>query len=65
VAAQSNTWVCVRSLAGIAVFESRRVHGCASLVGVVSCQVEASASGLSHVQRSPIDCGAFSVTVKP
>jgi hypothetical protein len=38
-------------------FESRRVHGCLSLVSVVCCQVEVSATGRSLVQRSPTDCG--------
>ena len=37
-------------------FESRRWHGCLSLVNVVCCQVEVSASGWSLVQRSPTDC---------
>jgi hypothetical protein len=38
-------------------FESRRGHGCQSLVSVVCCQVEVSASGRSHVLRSPTECG--------
>ena len=38
-------------------FESRRGHGCLSLVSVVCCQVEVSATGWSLVQRSPTDCG--------
>ena len=38
-------------------FESRRGHGCLSVVSVVCCQVEVSASGWSLVQRSPTDCG--------
>ena len=33
-------------------------HGILSLVGVVFCQVEFSASGLSLVQRNSTDCGA-------
>jgi len=32
-------------------------HGCLSLVSVVWCQVEVSASGLSLAQRSPTECG--------
>jgi hypothetical protein len=32
-------------------------HGCLSLVSVVCCQVEVSASGCSLVQRSPTECG--------
>ena len=38
-------------------FESRRGHGCLSVVSVVCCQVEVSATGWSLVQRSPTDCG--------
>jgi len=38
-------------------FESRRRHGCLSLVSVVCCQVEVSASGWLLVQRSPTGCG--------
>jgi hypothetical protein len=32
-------------------------HGCLSVVSVVCCQVEVSATGWSLVQRSPIECG--------
>ena len=39
-------------------FESRRGHGYLSLVSVVCCQVEVSATSWSLVQRSPTDCGA-------
>ena len=52
-------------------FESRRGHGCLSLVSVVRCQVEVSASGRSLVQRSPTESDVsgsvmcLSVTVKP
>jgi hypothetical protein len=38
-------------------FESRRGHECLSLVSVVCCQVEVSATGWSLVQRSPNECG--------
>jgi hypothetical protein len=38
-------------------FEFRRGHGCLSLVSDMWCQVEVSASGWSHVQRSPTKCG--------
>jgi len=38
------------------VFESRRGHGCLSLVNVVCCQVDVSAVGRSLVQRSRTDC---------
>jgi len=38
-------------------FESHRWHGCLSVVSVVCCQVEVSATSWSLVQRSPTDCG--------
>jgi len=38
-------------------FESHRRHGCLSVVSVVCCQVEVSATSWSLVQRSPTDCG--------
>ena len=38
-------------------FESRREHGCLSVVRVVCCQVKFSASGRSLVQKSPAECG--------
>ena len=37
-------------------FESRRGPGCFSVVSVMCCQVEVSASGRSPVQRSPTKC---------
>jgi len=37
-------------------FESRRGHGCLSLVNVVWGEVEASATVRSLVQRSPTEC---------
>ena len=39
-------------------FESHRGHGYLSVVSVVCCQVEDSATSLSLVQRSPTECGA-------
>ena len=33
-------------------------HGCLSVVIVVCCRVEVSATNCSLVQRSPTDCGA-------
>jgi hypothetical protein len=60
-AARSKASVCVRSLAGIFWFESRRGHGCLSVVSVVCCQVEVSATSWSVVQRSPTDCGVSEV----
>ena len=40
-------------------FESHRGHGCLSVVSVVCCQVEVSATSWSLVQRSPTECGAL------
>ena len=39
-------------------FKSHRVHGCLSVVSVVCCQVEVSATSWSLIQRSPTDCAA-------
>jgi hypothetical protein len=39
-------------------FESQRGHGYLSVVIVVCCQVQVSATSWSLVQRSPTDCGA-------
>jgi hypothetical protein len=56
-------WPCgLRRLSAAARLLGLRVpispgHGCLSLVSVVCCQVEVSASGLSLVQRSPTICG--------
>ena len=36
--------------------KTRREHVCLSVVSVVCCQVEVSATGRSLVQRSPTDC---------
>jgi hypothetical protein len=41
--------------------KSHRGHGCLSLVSVVCCQVEVSATGWSVVQRSPSECGVSNV----
>jgi hypothetical protein len=38
-------------------FESRRGHECLSVVSVVYCKVEVSATNWSLVQRSPTECG--------
>jgi hypothetical protein len=38
-------------------FKSRRGHGNYSVLSVVCCQVEVSASGRSLVQRSPTESG--------
>jgi hypothetical protein len=45
-------------------FESHRGHGCLSVVCVVCCQVEVSATDWSLVQRSPTDCGASLYVIK-
>jgi hypothetical protein len=47
----------MRSLAGIAGFESNRGQGCLSFVSVVCFQIEVSVSGRSLVRRSPTECG--------
>jgi len=48
VAARSKVWVCGRSFVGNACsscgLESRLGHGCLSLVSVLCCNVEVSAS---------------------
>ena len=36
-------------------FESRRGHGCLSLLSVVCCRIEVSATGPSLVQRDPTE----------
>jgi len=47
-------------------FECGREHGGLFLVNVVCCQVEASASGWSLIQRGPTECGVSnSVITKP
>jgi hypothetical protein len=45
-------------------FRSRRGHGCLSVVSVVCCLVEVSATGRSLVQRSPTDCGVSLCVIK-
>ena len=39
-------------------------HGCLSVVSVVCCQVEVSATDWSLVQRSPTDCGSSLCVIK-
>jgi hypothetical protein len=56
VAARSKAWACGFSLVGTGL-ESRRGHGCVSVVIVVCCHVEVSAEDRSLVQRSPDKCG--------
>ena len=45
-------------------FESHRRHGCLSVVSVVCCQVEVSATSSSLVQWSPTDCDASLYVIK-
>jgi hypothetical protein len=45
VAVRSKAWVCGCSFAGIVVSNPPQGHGCLSLVSVVCCQVEVSATG--------------------
>jgi hypothetical protein len=61
VAARCKAWVYGRSLAGIVGSNPARGHGCLSLVSVVCCQVEVSATSWSFVQRSPTVCGVSKV----
>jgi len=58
LAARSKAWVCDRSPAEIVGSNPTGGRGCLSVVSVVCCQVEVSASSWSLVQRSPTDCGA-------
>ena len=57
VTAGTKMWVCGRLFVGIAGFESRRWHGCLSLVIAVRIQVKVSAMGRALVQRSSTECG--------
>ena len=41
-------------------FESRRGHGCLSVVSVVCCQVDVSVSDRSLIQRGLTECGVSS-----
>jgi hypothetical protein len=45
VAARSKTWVCCRSVAGTVGSNPAGGHGCLSILSVVCCQVEVSATG--------------------
>ena len=56
VTARSMAWVCGHSLAGIAGSNPIGRNGCLSLVSVVCCQVEFSATGWSLVQSSLSEC---------
>ena len=52
---KSKVWVCCRLLAGIV--GSNPAGAWMSVLGVLCCQVEVSASVCSFVQRSPTECG--------
>jgi hypothetical protein len=60
VTARSKAWFCGSSLAG---FEFRRKHGCLSLVNIVCCQVQVSATNRSLVQKSPTECACVGACV--
>ena len=59
MAARYKAWVCGRSPAEIVGSNPVGGHGRLSLVRVVCCQVEVSATSWSLAQRSPTDCGVF------
>ena len=54
VAAQSKAWDS-GCLLGWIGFESWWAHGCLSIETVMCCQVDASVSGRSLIQRSPAE----------
>jgi hypothetical protein len=58
VASRSKAWVCGRSPAETVGSNPAGGHGYLSVVNVVCCQVEVSATSRSLVQRSPTDSGA-------
>jgi hypothetical protein len=57
MAVRSNAWVCDGSLPMIVGSNPALEHGVWSLVTVVCCQIEVTASGRSLLQRSPTECG--------
>jgi len=57
-AGPSGRAVCGLSPAEIVGSNPTGGHGCLSVVSVVCCQVEVSATSSSLVQRSPTDCAA-------
>ena len=58
VAARSKELVCGRSPAEIMGSNPTGGNGCLSVVSVVCCQVEVSATSWSLAQRSPTNFGA-------
>ena len=66
VAARSEAWVCGRSPAEIVGSNPVGGRGFLSVVNVVCCQVEVSATSWPLVQGSPTDCDAsLCVNSKP
>jgi hypothetical protein len=65
VATQSKAWVCGRSLAGFvgSNLTGGGGHGCQSLVSVVCCQGEASATGCSLPQRNPAEVNVSMIMI--
>jgi hypothetical protein len=63
VVVRSKAWVFGRSLTRIVGLNSTGGHGCLSLVSVVCCQAEVSATSWSLVQRSPTECGVSQMCV--
>jgi hypothetical protein len=57
VAALSKVWVCCRSPAEIAGLNPTGRYGSVSIVNVVCCQVDISATCRSPVQRCLTECG--------
>jgi hypothetical protein len=64
VVARSKAWVFGRSSAEIVGSYLTGGMDVLSVVSVVCCQVEVSATSWSLVQRSPTDCGASLCVIK-
>ena len=59
MATESKAWVCSRLLVGNVGSNPAGAWVFLSFVSVMFWHVEVSASGLSLVQRSPIECGVY------
>ena len=59
VVERSKARFCGRSLAGVTSSHPAGEYGCLSVVSVVRCQAEVSASGRSFGQRRSTDCCVF------
>ena len=57
------SWFCGRSHTGIRGWNPSGGHGCLSLVNVVRCQIQLSATVRSIVQWSPNECVCVCVCV--